>query len=148
MKGLWMDFPFFFFVFFPFWKKIAAVFVTPLPPPSSLLPPPSAVCGSRNACVFPTELPQRTVPDVSETSPGLCWCTVGGGCSFCRTTSNHRLMDQSASEPQCELLSVPGRAPGGPFYLLSHVFGPCAPSRRVLITGSTAAPWLLPCDQL
>lgn len=41
--------------------------------------PPSAVCGSRNASMFPTELPQRTVPDVSETSPGLRWCKVEWG---------------------------------------------------------------------
>lgn len=51
--------------------------------------------------MFPTELPQRTVPDVSETSLGLCWRKLGenGGVAG--------LMDQSVSELQYELLSVP-----------------------------------------
>ena len=68
------------------------------PPP---LLPPSTFCGSRNASMFPTELPQRTVPDVSETSPGLCWCKVGengvgGGCSSWRTRT-HRSVSVRAT---------------------------------------------------
>lgn len=82
----------FFFLFFP--SAAVAVYC-------SLCAPPPVFCGSRNASMFPTELPQRTVPDVSETSLGLCWRKLGenGGVAG--------LMDQSVSELQYELLSVP-----------------------------------------
>lgn len=45
----------FFFLFFP--SAAVAVYC-------SLCAPPPVFCGSRNASMFPTELPQRTVPDV------------------------------------------------------------------------------------
>lgn len=82
--------------------------------------------------MFPTDLPQRTVPDVSETSPGLRWYKVGWGVvgvALSGVPLTAKDSDQSASEPQCELLPVPSQAPGAPFYLLSHVFCPSAPSR-------------------
>lgn len=68
MKRLQMDFP-----VLPF-PEGEGFFLTVLPPHA----------GSRNASTFPSELPQRTLPDVSETSLGPCWCEVGegGGCSF------------------------------------------------------------------
>lgn len=88
----------FFFSFFP--SAAVAVYC------SLCDPPPPVFCGSRNASMFPTELPQRTVPDVSETSLGLCWHKVGenGGVAL---PGGPGLMDQSVSELQYEPLSVP-----------------------------------------
>ena len=93
----------FFFLLFP--SAAVAVYCSLCDPP---LLPPSTFCGSRNASMFPTELPQRTVPDVSETSPGLCWCKVGeNGVGGVALPGGPGLTDQSASELQYELLSVP-----------------------------------------
>lgn len=127
MKRLWMDLPFF---FFPFQRRISTVMVKPPP----LL---SAVSGSRNASMFPTELPHRTVPDVSETwgEDGEEGVALSGGSL---TTTDSRT---SHPQRQYELLSVPSRS-WCPFYLLGHVFSRGAPSRRVLITGSITSPSL------
>lgn len=86
--------------------------------------------------MFPTELPRRTVPDVSETSPGLRWRTVGeggGGFALCEGPLRAKSSDQSASALQCWLVFVPRRAPGAPFYLLSHVFCPLKASANYTI---------------
>ena len=112
----------FFFLFFP--SAAVAVYCSLCDPPPLL--PPSTFCGSRNASMFPTELPQRTVPDVSETSPGLCWCKVGenggGGLLFLEDQDSQISQPQSYSMSFCLYQDS-----GAPVYLLSCVFNPGAP---------------------
>lgn len=96
--------------------------------------------------MFPTELPQRTVPDVSETSPGLRWCKVGGGGGGGVEEGGPltpKDSDQSASALHSELCQLDLPVPPPSFFscVESCVFVPVPPpSRRTLITGSIDSP--------
>lgn len=86
--------------------------------------------------MFPTDVLHRTVPDVSQTSPGLHRCDVGhsGGCSSFVWRAAHNQGPRSAMSMRADAELLPF------FFCWVMHFCPSVPSRPALITGPIPPP--------